>query len=205
MDPITIAQSIREDIESVALPPGAILKQEFLAERFKVSRQPIRQALEHLLAAGLLRRRSDRSLEVTGLTEQEARELLSIRKALETMALRGSAETLDAATLRRASRIAKDIEEEEDPAILEDLDVAFHRALYLGCGNVRLLAMVEALRREGRRIYARQPHNVERKAALQAEHHAILAACLANDVEAAVTALSTHIDGGAVDLIRSEV
>ena len=81
----------------------------------------------------------------------------------------------------------------------------FHRTLYLGCGNMRLLAMVEALRREGRRTYVRQPHDPERKATLQAEHQSILAACRVGDIEAAVAALSTHIGGCAVDLVQSEV
>src|SRR5882757_5640361 len=109
MDPNLIADTLRHDIETRALPPDAVLRQEELAERFGVSRQPVRQALDRLLAEGLVLRRSDRSLAVAGLSDEEGRELTALRILVEGEALRLSLPRLDAKALRRATRLAEDL------------------------------------------------------------------------------------------------
>ena len=49
-----IALIIEEAIVSGELPPGAVLRQEQLSERFAVSRTPVREALRRLAALGLV-------------------------------------------------------------------------------------------------------------------------------------------------------
>lgn len=175
------------------LPPGAVLKQELLAERFGVSRQPVRQALDRLLASGLLDRRPDRSLAVAALSEEQARELAEIRASLEQTALRASLPALTDSDLRKARRLNEDLVEEDDPRMLEELDIDFHRVLYGRCGNARLLDMIDHLRRESRRAYARQPKGSDERVILHAEHGAIIDACERRDKEAALGALSNHL------------
>ncbi|MAZ34086.1 MAG: transcriptional regulator, partial [Thalassospira sp.] len=145
MDPNKITETLQSEIENGTLAPGTILKQERLAERFGVSRQPVRQALERLLANGLLTKRSDRSLAVNGLSANEARELSQIRISLESTALILSIPHLTQRDLRKAIRLNDDLFEEEAPAIIEELDIAFHRTLYAPCGNGRLLQMIDEL------------------------------------------------------------
>lgn len=202
MDTNTIATALRREIEGGRLQPGTVLKQELLAQRFGVSRQPVRQALDRLLASGLLDRRPDRSLAVAGLTEEQARELADIRAALESMALRGALPTLGDSDLRKAQRLNEDLVEEEDPATLEELDVAFHRTLYGRCGNARLLSMIDELRRESRRAYSRQPKGSDERVILHAEHHAIIEACARRDEAAALQALSDHLQMTTARLTR---
>lgn len=202
MDTNEIAATLRRQIEGGTLPPGTVLKQEVLAERFGVSRQPVRQALDRLLASGLLNRRPDRSLAVSGLTEEESRELAEIRAALESTALRVSLPMLGDSDLRKARRINEDLVEEEDPATLEELDIAFHRTLYGRCGNDRLLSMIDDLRRESRRAYARQPKGSDERVVLHAEHRAIVDACERCDEAAALQALSNHLQMTTARLTR---
>jgi len=193
MDTNLIATALRREIEGGSLPPGTVLKQELLAERFGVSRQPVRQALDRLLASGLLDRRPNRSLAVAGLTEEQARELAEIRAALESMALRAALPLLGDSDLRKARRLNEDLIEEDDPATLEELDVAFHRTLYGRCGNRRLLSMIDELRRESRRAYLRQPKGSNERVILHAEHRAIIDACAHRDEAAALKSLSEHL------------
>ncbi|HZH29046.1 MAG TPA: GntR family transcriptional regulator [Azospirillaceae bacterium] len=193
MDPKAIASLLRTEIEGRTLPPGTVLKQEDLAARFGVSRQPVRQALDWLQVEGLLVRRSDRSLAVSELSDRDRRELVELRCLLECEALRLSLPGLGETALRRAGRLAADLEEEVDPAVLEELDVAFHSALYAECGNDRLLRLVDGLRREGRRAYAVQPPGSDFRALMAAQHRAILDACQAGDVAAATDALAVHL------------
>ncbi|SEH90142.1 transcriptional regulator, GntR family [Rhizobium tibeticum] len=202
MDSNVITAALRREIEGGNLLPGTVLKQELLAERFGVSRQPVRQALDRLLASGLLDRRPDRSLAVAGLTEEQARELAEIRAALEKMALRGSLPILGDSDLRKAHRLNEDLVEEENPAILEELDVAFHRTLYGRCGNARLLFMIDELRRESRRAYLKQPKGSDERVSLHAEHRAIIEACARRDEAAALQALSAHLQMTTARLTR---
>jgi DNA-binding GntR family transcriptional regulator len=202
MDTNLIATALRREIEGGSLPPGTVLKQELLAERFGVSRQPVRQALDRLLASGLLDRRPDRSLAVAGLTEEQARELAEIRAALESMALRAALPLLGDSDLRKARRLNEDLIEEDDPATLEELDVAFHRTLYGRCGNRRLLSMIDELRRESRRAYLRQPKGSNERVILHAEHRAIIDACARRDEAEALKALSGHLQMTTARLAR---
>jgi DNA-binding GntR family transcriptional regulator len=193
MDPSSLAADLRQKIEAGLLKPGVPLRQEEIAQQFGVSRQPVRQAFDRLLAEGLLTRRSDRTLVVIGLNEQEVLEVSSIRVLLEREALRLSFEGLDERALRVARRIAEDLADEDDPVRLEELDVAFHAALYQRCENKRLLRLIESLRRESRRAYKVQPkHSVNRRRFV-AEHKALLTACEHRDLPRALTALATHL------------
>jgi DNA-binding GntR family transcriptional regulator len=170
-----------------------VLRQEELAERFRVSRQPVRQALDRLLAEGLVVRRSDRGLAVAGLSAAEGRELAALRILVESEALRLSLPRLAPRDLRRAARLAEDLAEEEDPAAIEELDVAFHATLYAACGNARMLRLIDSLRREGRRSYTLQPPGSAFRAAMAVQHEAILAASRDGDAAAAAAALAAHL------------
>ncbi len=193
MDTNGIITSLRRDIEAGHLGAGTVLKQEQLAERFGVSRQPIRQALDRLLASGFLVRRPDRSLAVSGLNEEQARELAEIRLSLETTALLASIGALTESDLRKARRLNEDLLDEDDPQQLEELDLAFHRTLYGRCGNARLLDMIDTFRRESRRAYARQPKGSEARPTLYGDHQAIIEACAARDADLARQALAQHL------------
>jgi DNA-binding GntR family transcriptional regulator len=153
--------------------------------------------MERLLATGLLERRSDRSLSVTGVSDREAAELLGLRIVIETGALRLSLERLDDAAIRKARHTADESFQSEDAREIEELDIQFHRLIYSRCGNDRMLALIDALRREGRRVYASQPYDTSRRAMFHAEHQAILQACVEKDAERAIHALSEHLRGAA--------
>jgi len=193
MDPNIITQTLRDEIETGVLQPGCVLKQEELAERFGVSRQPIRHVLEGLRALGLLEKRPDRSLAVTHLRAEDVRALCQIRISLETTALRLSAPHLTPSTLRKAKRLNEDLYEEEDPEILAKLDWDFHHTLYGACGNERLLTMVADLRGEAKRAYTLQPKGSRPRSAFYDEHQKILNALGENDNATATEILARHI------------
>jgi DNA-binding GntR family transcriptional regulator len=184
MDPKSIAEAIRSEIETGALLPGTPLKQEALAARYGVSRQPVRLALNLLLASGMVARRGDRSLAVATASADDRDELTDLRIVLECEALRRSVPRLSDRDLRRARRLADELAEEEDPAAIEALDVRFHATLYGACGNDRLLRLIEELRRERRRVYATQPKPSPHRAGFARQHEALLAACETRDVDA---------------------
>jgi DNA-binding GntR family transcriptional regulator len=194
MDPNSIEATLRRDIEQGIIEPGSVLKQEQLAARFGVSRQPIRQILQRLLAIGLVERRSDRSLAVSSFSATQARELIGLRVALETSALCLSLPHLDASDLRKARHATDELRHAVDDMEIEELDARFHRLLYGRCGNDRMLRMIEDLRREGRRNYKPPLPAATQCDSLYAQHDAILAACMTKNADCAVRELAKHLE-----------
>jgi DNA-binding GntR family transcriptional regulator len=193
MDPKSIFSELQEAIESGELAPGSVLKQELIAERFGVSRQPVRQALDRLLGSGLVVRRPDRSLAVAILSEREATELSELRAILEVAALEQSIPRLSPPALRRAERLNLELFEEYDPLRIEALDQQFHLTLYSGCENSRLLGSLGPLRREARRACLHQEPGAQERIDFFEEHAAIIAACAQRDFVAAAQHLRRHL------------
>jgi DNA-binding GntR family transcriptional regulator len=201
MDPKSIYSALEDAIESGALAPGAVLKQELIAARFGVSRQPVRQALNRLLGNGLLVRRPDRSLAVPILSEREAMELSELRAILEVAALEQSIPALAPSALRTAERLNRDLFAEYDPARILELDQQFHLALYSGCTNTRLLRDLGALRREARRSCLHQRPGARERTDFFEEHAALIAACARRDLAAATAHLRRHLTETAARLL----
>jgi len=193
MDPKSIYSALQEQIESGALAPGVVLKQALIAERFGVSRQPVRQALDRLLGRGLVVRRPDRSLAVAILSERAAAELSELRAILELAALEQSLPALQPAALRKAERLNAELFEELDPLRIEELDLQFHLALYSGCENTRLLEGLSALRREARRATLHQKPGGEARRVFFEEHATLVQACSRRDFAAAARHLRGHL------------
>jgi DNA-binding GntR family transcriptional regulator len=85
-------------------PPGSPLGEVELAQRFGVSRGPVREALTHLERESLVRSFPNRGCFVTMLSEQDFDEIIMLRSVLEPIALqlaREKASSKDIAALRR--------------------------------------------------------------------------------------------------------
>ena len=81
-----IALMVEEAIVSGELPPGTVLRQEQLSERFAVSRTPIREALRRLAALGLVSFEPNRGVRVRTLSREELHEAFLVRAELESLA-----------------------------------------------------------------------------------------------------------------------
>jgi DNA-binding GntR family transcriptional regulator len=107
-----IALQIEEAIVSGELPPGTVLRQEQLSERFAVSRTPIREALRRLAALGLVSFEPNRGVRVRTLSREELHEAFLVRAELESL----------------ATELAAPKMREADLAELEDAETAFSEA-----------------------------------------------------------------------------
>src|SRR6516162_4469980 len=84
----TAYRRLRDGILRGDLPPRSVLDQRRLAARLASSRTPVRQALGRLLQEGLVELGSRRQLIVRDFTSGHRREILLVREALETVAVR---------------------------------------------------------------------------------------------------------------------
>jgi len=135
-----VAGELRRMIITGRYAPGTTLVESHLAEKFNLSRGPIRDALKTLAAEGLVDT-NRRSATVVGLSGADIDELFSLREAMERLALeialgrdrRGLTEGLQAA-LRGMRRAA----EERDPNAFTAADLRFHSVFYDVAAHRRL-------------------------------------------------------------------
>jgi DNA-binding GntR family transcriptional regulator len=136
----SVEDELREAILTGGIPPGARLLQVELAERFGVSRIPLREALRTLQAEGLVVIEPNRGAICRPLVAKDLADLYALRRSLEELAVRSAAERfvdvrVETAALRDR---ALDATERGDLAGLIGLDRDFHALLAEQSGNVHL-------------------------------------------------------------------
>ena len=63
-----IARVLEDEIVGGVIPPGTVLRQEQLSDRFDVSRTPVREALRRLAALGLVTFEPNRGVRVRSIS-----------------------------------------------------------------------------------------------------------------------------------------
>ena len=201
---VQVVEELRQRILSGALPGGLQLKQEQLAQEFGVSRIPVREALKSLEAEGLVRHELYKGAVVASSSVDEMIEMLDIRIALETRALRLAFAHYTPALLDEAQAILAQYDAAQSPREWSAFNIQFHLALYRPANKPRLLQMIENLTRgTDRQVHLHISRTVGRDHP-QSEHFALLQACRAGRVEEALHLLESHIAGTQAALLRAQ-
>lgn len=190
------ANELRQAIILGTLKPGEKLSEPELAQRFKTSRSPVREALLQLEQEGFVARSSTGRIAVRALDIAEAEQLFLVRATLEGLAARLAVENL---TRKDTQKLKANI----DGMRVAGRDRNFREALALGadfhgiiieaCANQPLrdcLAGFRARTSRYRHIVASLEEFSEQRIN---EHHAILAALVAQSPQAAEQAMINHI------------
>lgn len=185
---------ILDAIDSGALPPGTRLREVELAERFHVSRTPVREALKRLEATGLVVHEPHHGAVVAMLDHGQTVELYQVREVLEGAAARlaASQATPEEIEILR-EMLAQDHARVDDPVALARGNRLFHRQLHLAARNRFLDTMLENMRRSLLLLAGTTLGQPERGPASLAEHGEIVAAIAAHDPDAAEAAARRHI------------
>ncbi|MBW3670012.1 MAG: GntR family transcriptional regulator [Actinobacteria bacterium] len=138
-----VARHIRDAIFSGGLAPGAPIRQESIANELGVSRIPVREALRHLEAEGLVTIRPHSGARVAVLDFDECVEIYKMRERLEPLAFSESAGRLSAAQLDAVRRQCDKVEASVgDVRAWIEADREFHLACYAGADARRLVGLV---------------------------------------------------------------
>lgn len=184
---------ILEAIDSGAYQPGDRLVESELAERFGVSRTPVREALQRLETQAMLTR-DGRSLIVASLDHNEVAELYVVRAELEGLAARLAARHATEEEIRVLQAMAaEDRRLLGDPQALSRANKRFHRQIHLASHNRFLVQQLDLVHRSMALFATTSFAAPGREGVALAEHDAIVAAIAARDAEAASKALKAHI------------
>lgn len=187
---------LEDDILMGRYRPGERLDEVSLAERFGVSRTPIRETLLQLAAAGLVEVRPHRGAVVSSPDPGRLMEMFEVMAELEAMCARLATRRLTPeheVALETTLAACRKALRHGDCDDYFTQNEAFHRAIYAVSGNTFLVE--EALRLHKRLAPFRrlQLRVRNRLKASQAEHEAIVAAIESGDAEAAAGLLRQHV------------
>lgn len=199
--PSVISDQIYRDIASQivegAIPPGTKLEEQSIADKFKVSRTPVREAFRQLDAAGLIESRPHRGVRVIDFDFDQLSDMFEAVGELEAICAGLCAERMTPIQRKKL----RDIHEQSRPVALENgapdyakLNVQFHDAIREGAGNATLSESIVRLRQ--RLAPFRQSEFIEMRDRLQQsfeEHEELVNAINAGDRAAAHDAILNHI------------
>ncbi|AUM74836.1 GntR family transcriptional regulator [Paracoccus jeotgali] len=184
---------IVDAIDEGLYAPGDRLVESELAERFGVSRTPVREALQRLETQSMVKR-DGRSLIVATLDHNQLAELYTVRAELEALAARLAARHATPEELRvLQSMVDDDLQSLDDPETLARSNRRFHHQIHLASHNRYLVQQLDVVHRN-MALMARSSLAIEgRPKVALAEHQAIVEALQSGDAAAAETALRAHI------------
>lgn len=190
------ADELRGEILHGRMRPGERLSEVELAQRFRTSRSPIREALLQLEMEGFVERTATGRVFVRPLDLEEAEQLFVVRATLEGLAARLATGNL---TGRQLQALEENIDRMEAAVARRDylgalaLGAAFHQTVTDACANRPLQECLAGFRTRSARYRYVAAAQHELKPARSLEHRAILDAFRRQDAEGAERAMVEHI------------
>lgn len=195
---------ILDAIDTGVYRPGDRLVESELAERFGVSRTPVREALQRLETQSLLTR-DGRSLIVASLDHNQMAELYVVRGELEGLAARLAARH---ATTEEVRLLREMVEADnalmEHPVALARANRRFHKQIHLASHNRFLVQQLDLVHRSMALMATTSLAAEGRGEIAQAEHDRIVRAIEARDEDAADEALRAHISVAFTTRLKQE-
>lgn len=193
---------ILEAIDTGIYRPGDRLVESELAERFGVSRTPIREALQRLETQSMLTR-DGRSLIVASLDHNQMADLYVVRTELEGLAARLAARHATPEEIR----VLRDMVDEDralvdDPDALSKANRRFHKQIHLASHNRYLVKQLDLVHRSMALLATTSLAAEGRGAEAIDEHAQIVSAIEAGDGAAAHEVLSNHISKAFVTRLK---
>ena len=187
--------TLRDWIIQGVLQPNEQVRDQELAQRLKVSRTPVREALRRLQDEGLIQTEAQRWTRVAPVDPEDARRLYPIIWSLEGLAVRLAGPSLtaeDIEAMGEANRRLADALSRRDAVAASSADLDFHRVFVARASNAELADILDTLKVKLRRIetiYFGSSLAGERSVA---EHEAIVVAFARGDIEQAAAAVETN-------------
>ncbi|HEY7621760.1 MAG TPA: GntR family transcriptional regulator [Solirubrobacteraceae bacterium] len=199
--------AIRAAIVDGRLAAGERYSVARLAERFGVSRTPVREALLLLEREGVVRFERNRGVRVLETSAHDLEEVFTLRLLLEVPATYRACRLLgddDLEALQHELDAMEALAHSADEGAFMAHDTRFHELILLAAGNRRLAKIIGGLRDLVRFRGASTVGRSRGMRAIHAEHAAVLAALRGRDPAAAAERMRDHLLNTARLLIAQE-
>jgi DNA-binding GntR family transcriptional regulator len=198
--PEFVASKLQEEILSGAIEPGESIRQDHIAQRYRVSQSSVREAYRKLEAQGLVKVYRNRGAFASSLTLDEIDEIYRIRSALEILALRQSAALWQQQKTAELAVLLNEIEVERWSFFGEG-NRKFHEILYFHPSRQQTQRVLESLygnvTRFWRSLARKSPERADTyEQRSRGEHRSLFETYRNCDAPLAEELLREHIDGG---------
>ena len=191
-----LISDIRKEVSSGILKPGDQLEVTALAERFGVSRTPIREAIRTLVESGVLETRPRKGSFVRVLSAKQLLDLFQVAAELEGMACRLAALSLTKENVEAIERgLAKCTQaaEAQNNAEYAMANLDFHTAIHNASGNDWLIEQLRQLQ-INLNSYRTMPYEIRGRLKKSTDEHKIICdAILSGDGEHACNLMRDHM------------
>jgi GntR family transcriptional regulator, rspAB operon transcriptional repressor len=193
----SVYKALRQAVLTCEFQPGQELREQVLAEKYHVSRSPIRDSLLRLEQERLVTVLPRQGYRVNPISSDDVEELFGLRLIIAPACAAGAARADDAA-VRSLDRFRNAVEGGVSKAAFLEYDRGFHGALADLAGNARLASVEHSLIEEFDRLVmiGLGGFQADDLPAVVAEHNAIIDAIMAHDSGSAHRLSCDHVARG---------
>lgn len=191
-----VSLQLRRDIIHGTFSPGTWLRLQAIANRFGISVQPVREALQVLAGEGLIDIYPNRGARVRGLNRERIIHMYEVREAMESFLSRRFAEE---ASLKDLEQI-EELQAQHDAAMAardvggaSRINLIFHHTINKRAGNLDALNMCERYRELAHVLFKELGPASDHFERITREHHELLAAFKNRDTVAAQRLAGEHV------------
>lgn len=194
-----VFEDLRRRIVSLELAPDTTLVRTELCQEYGVSQTPVREALQRLEQAGLIKIFPQSRTQVARIEVGRLNETQFLREALESEVVRRLAQEHDARLVERLNGIidmqAMLIGEPDQTAAFYRLDELFHETMFAAAGQTGLYRMLRD--RSGHMARVRHLHlpSEGKTRSVVESHRSIVDAIAEGSAEQAVIRMRDHLEG----------
>lgn len=189
-------ERLKRDIVQCVFKPGEVLHEGELAAKYKVSKTPVRDALNRLQHGGYVKAEPRRGYTVSPITLKDVQDVYQLRLMVEPPAAAIAAERIEEEQLRKLKELAAIKYKFEDPTSYRAFLSAngkFHTEVARASGNERIAELVQRLLEEMERIFHLGLTIKDSSEEMMREHEDLVQTLVAGDSEKAQTLMSEQI------------
>jgi DNA-binding GntR family transcriptional regulator len=201
-----VTNLLRTEIIAGDIPLGGWLRMTAIAERFGVSVQPVREALQQLEGEGLVEMIPNHGARVREIDRNRLVYSHEIGEALESFLARQFAEEASLSSLKKLEALQVEHDaaiEAMDWARIDAANHAFHRFINTHGGNLEAADLIARYYGLSESLMNKQGRDAAFASRVRTEHHALLDAFRRRDPDAAAKINAQHVRGTLGDVLAA--
>ncbi len=201
-----VINALTADIASGDLAPGERVDEVRLADRLRVSRTPVREALNRLVAQNILVAGEKRGVRVARHSEEELSQIFEVMYEIEATCARMASQRLTLLARSEIERAQADCvrtAETGDRAAYLRANESLHRAIYRATGNRFMEGLALEFRHRTAPVRATKFSSPEALIASARSHEALLESIFSADSQRASLGMREHMTASFLQTLRS--
>ena len=189
--------NLRKDILQGKLRQGEKLTEQQICDEYSVSRTPVREAFRQLELEGFIKTVPNRGAFVVGFSTQDIQDMYELRKSYEILAVKWAIERINDEEfdkLEEAFEFMEFYTQKKDAEKMLNINMNFHELIYRASHNRMLYNVLSAYQFYIKQSKGSRSYVADHLDEVLEEHRAIFEAFRNKDPEAAVLAVSRHLD-----------